>query len=314
VTPALSPFVLAPVSPVLAAGAILAVLGVGTLALAVASLVPATAHKARDLWPTLGTEVVIVAAGVVPFLISGIVLHAALGALLARLGYEAAHVAWTQARGARAGPAIAFGLCLTAAAVALVLWPSRLEELGLASLIAGGAGVALVCVLVARVLPRGRLRCTAELIAFPGVPAVLFAACALTPGYGGLVLLAFLLVETYDSYALLGGKLFGRRPAFPVLSPRKTVEGLAIGGLMLALTAALLGPLVFGWGLAASLLAALVISAAAVTGDLAASRLKRAAGVKDYPAVLPRQGGALDIVDAWLIAAPALVLVAEVAA
>ncbi|MBL6430969.1 MAG: phosphatidate cytidylyltransferase [Alphaproteobacteria bacterium] len=129
----------------------------------------------------------------------------------------------------------------------------------------------------------------------------------------GLLLLAFLLVETYDSYALLGGKLFGRRPAFPVLSPKKTVEGLAVGGAMMALTAGLVGPLVFGWSLAASLLAAALIAVAAVGGDLAGSRLKRASGVKDYPAVLPRQGGALDIADAWLIAGPALVLLAAVA-
>jgi phosphatidate cytidylyltransferase len=81
---------------------------------------------------------------------------------------------------------------------------------------------------------------------------------------------------------------------------------------MLALTAILAGPLAFGWSLSGSLLAAIAIAVAAVVGDLAGSRLKRASGVKDYPQVLPRQGGLLDIVDAWIIAAPALVLLAGV--
>ena len=82
---------------------------------------------------------------------------------------------------------------------------------------------------------------------------------------------------------------------------------------MLALTAAIAGPLLLGWSLGLSLAAAGVIAVAAVVGDLAGSRLKRASRVKDYPQVLPRQGGLLDIVDAWLIAGPALVLLLRLA-
>lgn len=159
----------------------------------------------------------------------------------------------------------------------------------------------------------GSLRLAAEVLLFPGLPLALFVAVGVEPANAGVLVLAFLLVETYDSYALFGGKLFGRHPAFPRLSPRKTVEGLAGGAAMLALTAALAGPLLLGWSLALSLAAAAVIAVAAVVGDLAGSRLKRASGVKDYPQVLPRQGGLLDIVDAWLIAGPALVLLLRLA-
>jgi phosphatidate cytidylyltransferase len=156
----------------------------------------------------------------------------------------------------------------------------------------------------------GRMRLALEVAAFPGLPLLLFVMVAREPGNAGLVLVSFLLVETYDSYALLGGKLFGRRPAFPRLSPRKTVEGLVAGAVMLGVTAALAGPLVVGWSLGASLSAAALIAVTAIAGDLAGSRLKRASGIKDYPQVLPRQGGLLDITDAWLIAAPALVWLA----
>ena len=56
-------------------------------------------------------------------------------------------------------------------------------------------------------------------------------------------------------------------------------------------------------------LLSIVITAGALAGDLLASAAKRRAGVKDYPAVLPIQGGLLDIMDAWIVAAPLAVLV-----
>ena len=88
----------------------------------------------------------------------------------------------------------------------------------------------------------GTARLAGEVLLFPGLPLALFVAVGIEPANAGVLVLAFLLVETYDSYALFGGKLFGRHPAFPRLSPRKTVEGLAIGAAMLALTAAVAGP------------------------------------------------------------------------
>ncbi|MCA1298145.1 phosphatidate cytidylyltransferase [Stappia indica] len=284
-------------------------LGFGALVLGLGSLVPATAAKARPLWPTFVTELVIVAAAVLPFVFGGAVLWLCLAALCLRIGHEAGQVALLRCEGAsgsvmrRLLPLGLGGLCFGAgmAVDALPLvWSAGLVTLS--GLIAAGT---------LAMMPGGEgrgARIAAELVLFPVLPLVLFVACALTGDNAGLLLLAFLLVETYDSYALLGGKMFGRRPAFPVLSPRKTIEGLAIGGAALALTAALAGPLVLGWPLWLAVLVAALIAVTAVVGDLAGSRLKRASGVKDYPQVLPRQGGVLDIADAWLIAGPALVL------
>ncbi len=251
----------ASVSYDIAAMAVLACLLIGAALLAVGSLVPATAPRARPLWPVLATECVIVAAALLPFALGAPWLDLLLGVMAARVCYEAVHVAAQR-------------------------WPNSDTA--------------------------QRLMIAGEVLLFPFLPVAVFVVVARDPANAGLVLLAFLLVETYDSYALLGGKLFGRRQAFPRLSPRKTVEGLVAGAVMLALTAILAGPLAFGWSLSGSLLAAIAIAVAAVVGDLAGSRLKRASGVKDYPQVLPRQGGLLDIVDAWIIAAPALVLLAGV--
>lgn len=303
-----------PVPAMLVALTVAAGLALGGLALALASVLPATSSKARPIWPVFATEVVIVAAAVLPFVAGGVVLDLALALLAVRVGYEATRVAVL-----RLGPVEGVRdavprhrLLPLAAGIALALAGVLAARVPFPAIAGAGALVAGLAI-VWRSFPgtaRRPLAVALELLVFPAVPLVLFMAAARDGANAGLLLLAFLLVETYDSYALLGGKLFGRRQAFPVLSPKKTVEGLAVGGAMLALTAGLVGPLVFGWSLAASLLAAALIAVAAVGGDLAGSRLKRASGVKDYPAVLPRQGGALDIADAWLIAGPALVLLA----
>jgi CDP-diglyceride synthetase len=119
------------------------------------------------------------------------------------------------------------------------------------------------------------------------------------------LVLAFLLVETFDSFSLLGGKLYGRTPLVPRLSPRKTWEGLATG--VAAVAVALLSLVAWlGIPLVPMLLAGTIVIIAAVAGDLLGSRAKRQAGVKDYPAVMSVQGCLLDIADAWLVAGPCL--------
>jgi phosphatidate cytidylyltransferase len=118
--------------------------------------------------------------------------------------------------------------------------------------------------------------------------------------------LAFFLVEIFDSFSLLGGKLFGRTPLVPRLSPRKTREGLA-AGISAMLLAALALALWLDLPLMHMLVASGLVVSAAIAGDLLGSLAKRHAGVKDYPAVMTVQGGLLDIADSWIVAGPCLV-------
>jgi phosphatidate cytidylyltransferase len=108
-----------------------------------------------------------------------------------------------------------------------------------------------------------------------------------------------------DTGAYLGGRMFGRRPLAPAISPNKTVEGLVIG-----MVCAVLGVWIAGryqdWlpGTHALVLG-LGVALVAPVGDLFESFVKREAGAKDSGRLFGAHGGALDRLDAVLFAAVA---------
>ena len=111
----------------------------------------------------------------------------------------------------------------------------------------------------------------------------------------------YLLVAVFDGVSQVVGQLVGRRLLAPSISPGKTIEG-AIGGLIAAVTVGIVfRELVWPDALQALLLA-VAISIAGLTGDLAASMVKRIAGIKDFGNALPGQGGVLDRFDSFLAA------------
>ncbi|MCW8843959.1 MAG: phosphatidate cytidylyltransferase [Rhodobacteraceae bacterium] len=153
-----------------------------------------------------------------------------------------------------------------------------------------------------------RFKKLTELALFPVLPLALLSFGAMDEGLRPIMLVAYILIETFDSYALVVGKLFGKRPAFPVLSPRKTIEGLLGGAVFLVLTVVVVAAVMDASILFATALA-LLAGILGLAGDLAASRLKRRGGVKDFPVVLGHQGGALDIFDSWIAAGAGISLV-----
>lgn len=129
--------------------------------------------------------------------------------------------------------------------------------------------------------------------------------------YGfGLLLVLLFIVWGNDTFAYIGGKSFGHHLMAPYISPKKTWEGFASGfvgagvGLYLAVTLASVCALTLLnlWPLI------LLISLFGPVGDLAASKLKRSAGVKDSSTILPGHGGFLDRFDSLLIAGPVMYL------
>jgi phosphatidate cytidylyltransferase len=119
--------------------------------------------------------------------------------------------------------------------------------------------------------------------------------------------LAIFVPKSCDIGAYFTGRLLGRHRMTPVLSPKKTWEGLAGGLAVAALTAVGINRCVpvpaLRDGLAAAGLG-LTVGAAGVLGDLAESLVKRDCRQKDASHVVPGFGGVLDVIDSIVFAAP----------
>jgi phosphatidate cytidylyltransferase len=110
------------------------------------------------------------------------------------------------------------------------------------------------------------------------------------------------LVGTFltDTAAYAGGRLFGRRPLAPSLSPNKTLEGLVfgfVGGTMGFWFAGLYQDWLSGID---ALVMGMCIAILAPVGDLFESFVKRDLGIKDTGRVFGPHGGLLDRLDALL--------------
>jgi phosphatidate cytidylyltransferase len=141
-------------------------------------------------------------------------------------------------------------------------------------------------------------------IVYIGLPLGSLAAIRLIGGRDATLLLILTMIAS-DSAQYYTGRLLGRHPLAPSISPKKTIEGSA-GGLVFGAAAMTAGgrwvfpetaPLVVG-------IAAVVIVSAGMIGDLFESLIKRSAGVKDSSSVIPGHGGVLDRIDSWLFAGP----------
>jgi len=128
-------------------------------------------------------------------------------------------------------------------------------------------------------------------------------------GGGQSILAVFILIWLSDSMAYVGGRLFGRTPMAPVLSPKKTWEGLITGILFTVGTAYGLFHLALDVSLKLTVVLAVVVAATAPIGDLIGSYFKRQSGVKDSGVFLPGHGGFLDRLDSYLLSSITLVLV-----
>jgi len=141
-----------------------------------------------------------------------------------------------------------------------------------------------------------------------GMPLGMLAAVHAAGGRMATLLLIATVVVS-DSAQYYTGRMFGRRPLAPTISPKKTIEG-AIGGVVFAMAFLMIvgGRLFPDAALISLALIGLAVVVLGICGDLFESRLKRIAGVKDSSSLIPGHGGVLDRIDALLFATPALYL------
>ncbi|MEZ4887446.1 MAG: phosphatidate cytidylyltransferase [Chitinophagales bacterium] len=115
----------------------------------------------------------------------------------------------------------------------------------------------------------------------------------------------FLVIWANDAAAYLVGRMIGKTPLFPRISPKKTWEG-SIGGVLGGLAVAVAVPYVFPNDFGEYVWYGVAVTAILFgsLGDLVESMFKRSLNVKDSGNLLPGHGGILDRFDALFFAVP----------
>jgi len=198
----------------------------------------------------------------------------------------------------------------------LTLWLYHQSWLAIDLLIWGYAPIWLLAVIWLIRFQWGRENTTAQVLikGLLGVVAIMIFAFSLLSLHAReagqwWTLSLFILIWVADIGAYLSGKTMGKHKLAINISPGKTWEGL-VGGLITSGIVAVVG----SWLLAKNGIAAPTLVASAFMGvlmggfgqmgDLAASLLKRDAGVKDSGSSLPGFGGAMDLIDSPILVAP----------
>jgi len=147
------------------------------------------------------------------------------------------------------------------------------------------------------------------------IPFLLSSLISLKNAQEGHLIVIIPVISAFitDAGAYFIGVLFGKRKAFPLVSPKKTIEG-CIGGLVIGtLSMVIYGLIVVTttrhivvfWAL---ILYGVIGAILTELGDLAFSLIKREYNIKDYGKLLPGHGGMLDRFDSMVFTAPAIYL------
>ena len=113
-----------------------------------------------------------------------------------------------------------------------------------------------------------------------------------------------------DTCAYVVGMLIGKKKIFPVLSPKKSLEGCIGGvvgaGIIAALYAVFAVENVFPDKRVTIVITVICMVGAVMSqvGDLAASAIKRNHEIKDYGKLIPGHGGIMDRFDSVIVTAP----------
>ena len=126
-----------------------------------------------------------------------------------------------------------------------------------------------------------------------------------TAGYSPRwILFTFYFLWMNDTMAYVWGRMLGKHPIWPSVSPAKTWEG-ALGGALFTVGLAMIFsrflPQLSLWEWTGF---AIVVILFGSLGDFLESWIKRKAGVKDSGRLLPGHGGILDRFDSFLLSVP----------
>jgi phosphatidate cytidylyltransferase len=119
-----------------------------------------------------------------------------------------------------------------------------------------------------------------------------------------LILGIIFLIWSNDTFAYLGGSLFGKNKMIERVSPGKTWEGTIIGVLITFVLSFSFNSLIFKLEDNIWPILGILIPILATIGDFVESKIKREAGVKDSGSIMPGHGGVLDRFDSLIFVSP----------
>ena len=126
-----------------------------------------------------------------------------------------------------------------------------------------------------------------------------------SPNGAAKVVAVLLAISGADTGGYAVGATLGKHPMAPLISPKKTWEGMAGSFGLASLVTILMAVYGLGQPWWYGLILAVVVVIAGTAGDLIESMIKRDVGIKDMSSFLPGHGGVLDRLDSTLFAAPA---------
>lgn len=113
-------------------------------------------------------------------------------------------------------------------------------------------------------------------------------------------LMSIFVVKCADIGAYTIGRIFGKHKFSPVISPKKTWEGMAGAVIFAAAVSSIIARVFDIMSLMGAILFGVIFAFLGQLGDLAESMLKRAAEQKDSSNAVPGFGGVLDVIDSPL--------------
>lgn len=119
-----------------------------------------------------------------------------------------------------------------------------------------------------------------------------------------LIIGFFIILWANDTGAYLAGRFLGKHKLLERISPKKTWEGSAGGGVLAIAISMLIAQYFTNINIIEWVIMSIIVVVFGGIGDLVESMLKRSLGIKDSGKLLPGHGGILDRFDGLLISVP----------
>jgi len=134
--------------------------------------------------------------------------------------------------------------------------------------------------------------------------ALTLACLFIRDDWKSLCVLLLFIAFGMDTGAWFVGVRFGKKKLWPLISPKKTVEGFIGGAIIAGICGGIVAQIFWEKMNLGLFIMFVFLGMVSQVGDLVQSKLKRQYGVKDSSAFIPGHGGVYDRIDSLIFLAP----------